>query len=115
MTTPPYRADIVGGFLRPASLKDARRRHADGALDDAGLRAAEDAAIADLVQKEADAGLRLATDGETISGDCEPVSTRAWTAAPSTTTGAVIGVLPPIRPRGAASGRAVAPAGGANP
>lgn len=64
MTTPPYRADVVGSFLRPAALKDARARHAAGDLDDAGLRAAEDAAIADLARKEADAGLTLATDGE---------------------------------------------------
>jgi 5-methyltetrahydropteroyltriglutamate--homocysteine methyltransferase len=63
-TTPPFRADVVGSFLRPASLKQARRRHADGELDDAGLRAAEDAAIADLVARQADAGLALATDGE---------------------------------------------------
>jgi 5-methyltetrahydropteroyltriglutamate--homocysteine methyltransferase len=64
VTTPPYRADIVGSFLRPAALKDARTRYADGSLDDEGLREAEDAAIADLVQKEADSGLKDATDGE---------------------------------------------------
>lgn len=64
MSTPPFRSDIVGSFLRPGPLKTARSRHADGELDDAGLREAEDAAIADLVAKEADAGLKLATDGE---------------------------------------------------
>ncbi len=64
MTTPPYRADIVGSFLRPTAVKAARTRHAAGDLDDAGLREAEDAAVADLVQKEAAAGLRVATDGE---------------------------------------------------
>ncbi|GAA3768840.1 cobalamin-independent methionine synthase II family protein [Microbacterium kribbense] len=64
MSTPPFRADIVGSFLRPASLAAARRGHADGRLDDAGLREVEDAAVADLVRKESDAGLRLATDGE---------------------------------------------------
>ncbi len=64
VTVPPFRADIVGSFLRPAALKDARRRFADGQLDAAGLRAAEDAAITDLVAKEAEAGLQLATDGE---------------------------------------------------
>ncbi len=60
----PRRADIVGSFLRPAPLADARRRHAEGALDDEGLRAIEDAAIADLVAKESAAGLEVATDGE---------------------------------------------------
>jgi 5-methyltetrahydropteroyltriglutamate--homocysteine methyltransferase len=64
MSTPPFRADIVGSFLRPESLKTARRLHAAGELDDAGLRVAEDASIADLVAKEGDAGLALATDGE---------------------------------------------------
>jgi len=61
---PPYRADIVGSFLRPESVKQARAAFAEGRLDADALRAAEDAAIADLVQKEADNGLRLATDGE---------------------------------------------------
>jgi len=64
MSVPPYRADIVGSFLRPAALKDARVRHAEGALDDEGLRAVEDELIADLVQKEHDNGLKVATDGE---------------------------------------------------
>lgn len=64
MTTAPYRADIVGSFLRPAALKTARARHAEGALDDEGLRQVEDAAIAELVQKEADNGLQDVTDGE---------------------------------------------------
>lgn len=64
VSTPPFRADIVGSFLRPAALADARRRHADGLIDDEALRVAEDTAIAELVVQEADAGLRLATDGE---------------------------------------------------
>ncbi|PRB03962.1 5-methyltetrahydropteroyltriglutamate--homocysteine S-methyltransferase [Microbacterium sp. MYb64] len=64
MSTRPFRADIVGSFLRPAALKAARQSHADGRLDAAGLKAAEDAAVADLVTKQADAGLRPATDGE---------------------------------------------------
>lgn len=63
-TTLPYRADIVGSFLRPASLAEARARFAAGALDEDGLRAVEDAAIADLVEKEAAHGLAVATDGE---------------------------------------------------
>ncbi len=62
--SPPYRADIVGSFLRPQALKEARAAHTEGRLDDGALREIEDAAIADLVAKEADAGLKLATDGE---------------------------------------------------
>ncbi|HYI51938.1 MAG TPA: 5-methyltetrahydropteroyltriglutamate--homocysteine S-methyltransferase, partial [Microbacterium sp.] len=61
---PPFRADIVGSFLRPEKVKAARARHAAGELDAAGLRAVEDDAITALVQREAAAGLKLATDGE---------------------------------------------------
>ncbi|HEY0248501.1 MAG TPA: 5-methyltetrahydropteroyltriglutamate--homocysteine S-methyltransferase [Gryllotalpicola sp.] len=62
--SPPFRADIVGSFLRPTAVKQARAQHEMGALDAAALRAVEDEAIGELIAKEADAGLRLATDGE---------------------------------------------------
>ncbi len=61
---PPFRADIVGSFLRPAPLADARHRRAQGELAEEGLRAVEDAAVADLVAKESAAGLQVASDGE---------------------------------------------------
>ncbi|MGO1412426.1 MAG: 5-methyltetrahydropteroyltriglutamate--homocysteine S-methyltransferase [Microbacterium sp.] len=61
---PPYRADIVGSFLRPDAIKTARASHAAGDLDAAALRSVEDEQIASLVRKQADAGLQLATDGE---------------------------------------------------
>ncbi|WP_308123059.1 5-methyltetrahydropteroyltriglutamate--homocysteine S-methyltransferase [Microbacterium marinilacus] len=61
---PPYRADIVGSFLRPDAIKTARADLAEGRIDADALREVEDAQIADLVRKQADAGLRLATDGE---------------------------------------------------
>lgn len=64
MPVPPYRADIVGSFLRPAVLADIRRRHAAGEVDADALRIAEDTAIGELVQKESEAGLQVATDGE---------------------------------------------------
>ncbi len=60
----PYRADIVGSFLRPEALKVARAAFADGDLDAAALRETEDHQIADLVRKQAENGLALATDGE---------------------------------------------------
>jgi len=63
-TNPPFRADIVGSFLRPPALKAAREQHAHGIIDDEALQVAEDTAITELVQKESDAGLRPATDGE---------------------------------------------------
>ncbi|THG31608.1 5-methyltetrahydropteroyltriglutamate--homocysteine S-methyltransferase [Naasia lichenicola] len=61
---PPFRADIVGSFLRTPALKQARAQHESGVLDADGLRAVEDAEIALVVAKQADAGLQLATDGE---------------------------------------------------
>ncbi|MEA2467691.1 MAG: 5-methyltetrahydropteroyltriglutamate--homocysteine methyltransferase [Thermoleophilaceae bacterium] len=61
---PPFRADHVGSLLRPAELLKAREDHASGRLDDAELRAAEDAAIRDVVEMQRDVGLRSVTDGE---------------------------------------------------
>ncbi len=61
---PPFRADHVGSLLRPSALLQARAEHAAGSLDSAGLRAAEDAAIRDVVAQQEGLGLRAATDGE---------------------------------------------------
>ncbi|WP_159502449.1 5-methyltetrahydropteroyltriglutamate--homocysteine S-methyltransferase [Microbacterium sp. 18062] len=61
---PPFRADVVGSFLRPAVLADARRAHAEGTLSDDALRDVEDTQIAELVRLQAENGLRVATDGE---------------------------------------------------
>jgi 5-methyltetrahydropteroyltriglutamate--homocysteine methyltransferase len=63
-TTPPFRADHVGSLLRPRKLREARAAHKAGTLDDAGLRAAEDAAITDLIAMQREVGLQSATDGE---------------------------------------------------
>jgi len=63
-STPPFRADHVGSFLRPAALLDARERHHNGAIDRAQLRAVEDAAIRDIVRFQEDLGLQGITDGE---------------------------------------------------
>jgi 5-methyltetrahydropteroyltriglutamate--homocysteine methyltransferase len=63
-TKPPFRADHVGSLLRPPELKRARDKHARGRIDDAELRAIEDAAIGDAVRMQEDVGLRVATDGE---------------------------------------------------
>ncbi|WP_460773152.1 5-methyltetrahydropteroyltriglutamate--homocysteine S-methyltransferase [Microbacterium sp. GXF7504] len=61
---PPFRADIVGSFLRPAELAEARARFAAGEIDADALRAVEDAEIADLIRKQVDAGLPVVADGE---------------------------------------------------
>lgn len=55
----PFRADIVGSFLRPQAVKDARVAYAAGTLDAAGLKAVEDEAIRDLVDKQKSAGLQF--------------------------------------------------------
>lgn len=60
----PFRADIVGSFLRPEALKQAREAHASGAITQQELTAVEDAHIRDLVQKQKEAGLQCITDGE---------------------------------------------------
>jgi 5-methyltetrahydropteroyltriglutamate--homocysteine methyltransferase len=61
---PPFRADHVATFLRPRALLDARERFARQEIDAAALRAAEDAAIRDIVRFQEDLGLRGITDGE---------------------------------------------------
>lgn len=60
----PFRYDVVGSFLRPDVLKQARADYADGTIDDAQLKAVEDEAIRDLVAKQQAAGLHVITDGE---------------------------------------------------
>jgi 5-methyltetrahydropteroyltriglutamate--homocysteine methyltransferase len=61
---PPYTYDIVGSFLRPEKLKQARADFAAGTIDQAALTATEDEAITDLVAKEKQVGLKAVTDGE---------------------------------------------------
>lgn len=62
--TAPFRADVVGSFLRPARLKEARRQQAEGKIPLAERIKIEDECIKDLVEKELGAGLKLITDGE---------------------------------------------------
>jgi 5-methyltetrahydropteroyltriglutamate--homocysteine methyltransferase len=61
---PPFRADHVGSFLRPAYLLEAREQAARGALTAEQLRAVEDRAIAEVVRMQEQAGLQGITDGE---------------------------------------------------
>jgi 5-methyltetrahydropteroyltriglutamate--homocysteine methyltransferase len=63
-TTPPFRADHVGSFLRPKELLDARERHQKGTISRAQLREVEDRAIRDVVRMQEDLGLQGITDGE---------------------------------------------------
>jgi 5-methyltetrahydropteroyltriglutamate--homocysteine methyltransferase len=63
-TQPPFRADHVGSFLRPAKLKDARKRSQSNAIGAAELKQIEDEAIRDIVKMQEDLGFRVVTDGE---------------------------------------------------
>ena len=63
-TKPPFRADHVGSFLRPGALKEARAKREKGAITAAELKAIEDREIENIVQKQEQLGLQLATDGE---------------------------------------------------
>ena len=49
-TQPPFRADHVGSFLRPAALLDAREQNRKGDISRAQLREVEDASIRDIVR-----------------------------------------------------------------
>ena len=64
-TTPPFRADHVGSFLRPAYLLQARDQFFNHkSLGAEELRAVEDRAIAEIVKFQQDVGLQSITDGE---------------------------------------------------
>lgn len=63
-TYAPFRADIVGSFLRPDYLKTARANYKDGVITTEQLTAIEDEAIKDLVTKQKEIGLKVITDGE---------------------------------------------------
>ncbi len=63
-TTPPFRADHVGSFLRPKFLLDAREQRARGEITPEQLREVEDKAITEIVKFQQDVGLQSITDGE---------------------------------------------------
>src|SRR5690349_577340 len=63
-TSPPFRADHVGSFLRPKYLLDAREQNARGEIGAEQLRAVEDRAITEIVRFQQDVGLQGITDGE---------------------------------------------------
>ena len=61
---PPFRADHVGSFLRPESVKKARKQLQDNEITVEDLRMVEDEAIRQLVEKQKQCGLKAVTDGE---------------------------------------------------
>ena len=58
------RNDVVGSLLRPAALKNARRRFDAGQISLQELRTVEDQAIGDAVKLQENLGLSVVTDGE---------------------------------------------------
>lgn len=60
----PFRAEVVGSFLRPDEIKQARQQYSRGALSASQLRAVEDEAIRHVVEQQCACGLHVVTDGE---------------------------------------------------
>lgn len=64
LSKPPFRADVVGSYLRPDYLIEARAKFARGEISHEALSETENQAITDLVHKQKAAGLKVITDGE---------------------------------------------------
>jgi 5-methyltetrahydropteroyltriglutamate--homocysteine methyltransferase len=58
------RVEHVGSLLRPGFLRDARAAYARGELAPAGLKAAEDRAVREVVAMQEEIGLPVVGDGE---------------------------------------------------
>lgn len=56
--------DVVGSFLRPVELKEAREKFKKGEISSQELKEVEDREIEKLVKKEKEAGLKIISDGE---------------------------------------------------
>src|SRR5579871_6878435 len=63
-----YRADQVGSLLRPKEVLQAREAHAEGRLGEDELRAAEDRAIREALEKQRQTGISVYSDGEMRRG-----------------------------------------------
>src|SRR5262249_14368421 len=59
-----FGADHVGSLLRPAAVKTARGKRANGEMSAADLKAAEDREIERVIKKQEEVGLQAITDGE---------------------------------------------------
>ncbi|MBP2654553.1 MAG: methionine synthase (cobalamin-independent) [Firmicutes bacterium] len=63
-TSAPFRYDIVGSFLRPQAIKEARETFATGKITQTELTCVEDDEIMKLIDKQKKIGLKAVTDGE---------------------------------------------------
>ena len=61
---PPFRADHVGSFLRPARLREARQKFSASEITAEALRAVEDECIREVARRQEEVGLKGITDGE---------------------------------------------------
>ncbi len=60
----PFRADVVGSFLRPDAIKQARQQFAQGEISADHLRHVENEEIRHVVEQQCACGLHVVTDGE---------------------------------------------------
>lgn len=60
----PFRFDIVGSFLRPKEIKEARVRFEKNEITKEELTKVEDKYIKELISKQKELGLQVITDGE---------------------------------------------------
>lgn len=63
-TNVPFRNDIVGSFLRPLELKNAKEDYIKGKINLDELTKIQNKCIEELVKKEKEVGLKSVTDGE---------------------------------------------------
>ena len=59
-----YRSDVVGSLLRPAYLKEARKKRDSGELTHVEFKKIEDRAVNEAIDTQLQAGLDVITDGE---------------------------------------------------
>ncbi|SDH01283.1 5-methyltetrahydropteroyltriglutamate--homocysteine methyltransferase [Vibrio xiamenensis] len=65
---PPFRSDVVGSYLRPSHLHQARRDYANGIISQEALLDTYTTAVKELVAEQKKAGLKVITDGEFCRG-----------------------------------------------
>jgi 5-methyltetrahydropteroyltriglutamate--homocysteine methyltransferase len=61
---PTYRSDVIGSLLRPAYLKEARKKRDSGELTHVEFKKIEDRAVNEAIDTQLQAGLAVITDGE---------------------------------------------------
>jgi 5-methyltetrahydropteroyltriglutamate--homocysteine methyltransferase len=59
-----YRSDVIGSLLRPAYLKEARKKRDSGELTHVEFKKIEDRAVNEAIDLQLQAGLDVITDGE---------------------------------------------------